>query len=72
MKKISLRDSAKKWSCSTCFATASGEKDDLRFITKIRHPQIDQYGYVRNKYLGDKWSRLSEFLLPDDTFGATA
>ncbi|GIY01586.1 ubiquitin-conjugating enzyme E2 35 [Caerostris extrusa] len=28
----------------------------VRFITKIKHPQIDQYGYIRNKYLGDKWS----------------
>ncbi|GIY37745.1 hypothetical protein CDAR_421601 [Caerostris darwini] len=28
----------------------------VRFITKIKHPQIDQYGYIRNKYLGAKWS----------------
>ncbi|GBO07415.1 Ubiquitin-conjugating enzyme E2 35 [Araneus ventricosus] len=28
----------------------------VRFLTKIKHPQIDDFGYIRSDFLGSRWT----------------
>ncbi|CAL1287627.1 unnamed protein product [Larinioides sclopetarius] len=28
----------------------------VRFLTKIKHPQIDDFGYIRSVFLGSRWT----------------
>ncbi|GBM80975.1 hypothetical protein AVEN_116668-1 [Araneus ventricosus] len=28
----------------------------VRFLSKIKHPQIDDFGYIRSDFLGSRWT----------------